>query len=194
LTPTVVYDACVLHPAPLRDLLVRLGLTGLFRARWTEDILDEMVESVLRRRKDLTSEQLERTRRLMCEAVPDCLVTGYKKLIPALKLPDPDDRHVLAAAIRAGAGIIVTSNLRRFPAADLAPHSITALSPDKFVLRLIDQAVDDVARVIVEQAASLCAPPTSTAKLLESLARMGLAKSVGELRARRPELSIPTRS
>jgi hypothetical protein len=90
------YDACVLHPAGLRDLLVRLATTGMFRAHWSTDILDEMVRSILRRRPDLTAAQLDRTRELMCNAVPDCLTTGYEELIDGLHLPDPDDRHVLA--------------------------------------------------------------------------------------------------
>jgi hypothetical protein len=94
------YDACVLHPAGLRDLLVRLAMTGMYRAHWSNDILDEMVRSILRRRPDLTSAQLERTRQLMCDAVRDCLTTGYEELIDGLHLPDPDDRHVLAADLR----------------------------------------------------------------------------------------------
>lgn len=95
-----VYDACVLYPAPLRDLLLRLALTDLFRARWTDRIHEEWIRSVLENRPDLKPEQLERTRQLMNQAVPDCLVTGYEGLIDQLELPDPDDRHILAAAIR----------------------------------------------------------------------------------------------
>ena len=109
-TFTVMYDACVLYPAPLRDFLPRLALTELFRARWTETIHAEWMASVLADRPDLTRAQLERTRALMNAAVPDCLVEGYHSLIAGLTLPDPRDRHVLAAAIRAGAGAIVTFN------------------------------------------------------------------------------------
>jgi hypothetical protein len=100
---TAVYDANVLHPAGLRDLLVRLGQTGLLRARWTEQILDEMINSILRRRPDLDASRLARTRKLMCEAVPDCLVTGYEPLVDGLTLPDPDDRHVLCSPPRSAA-------------------------------------------------------------------------------------------
>ena len=95
----VVYDACVLYPAPLRDFLVRLATTGLFAARWSDQIHAEWIRSVKAKRQDIDKIQLERTRDLMNQAVPDCLVTGHEQLIPALKLPDPDDRHVLAAAI-----------------------------------------------------------------------------------------------
>ena len=100
---TVVYDACVLYPAPLRDLLMRLALTDLYRARWSDQIYQEWMTAVLRNRPDLSREQLERTRSLMNAHVRDALVNGHQPLIPALELPDPDDRHVLAAAIKCGA-------------------------------------------------------------------------------------------
>lgn len=73
-----VFDACVLYPAPIRDLLLRLAVTGLFRARWSERIHDEWIQAVLRNRQDLKREQLDRTRELMDQAVPDCLVSGYE--------------------------------------------------------------------------------------------------------------------
>lgn len=103
-----VFDAYVLYPVPVRDLLMRLSVTGLFRARWTDRIHDEWIEAVLRKRNDLHREKLQRTRRLMDEVVPDCLVTGYEGIEATLELPDEDDRHVLAAAIKWGAGTIVT--------------------------------------------------------------------------------------
>lgn len=112
---TVVYDANLLYPAPLRDFLIRLAKSGLVRARWTDAIHDEWIRNLLRNRPDLTTEQLERTPRPDEPAVPDCLVTGHEKLIDKLTLPDPDDRHVLAAAIRAKANTILTVNTRDFP-------------------------------------------------------------------------------
>lgn len=109
---TAIYDACVLYPAPLRDFLMWLGLSGRFRARWTTQIHDEWKRSLLQNRPDLTSEQLDRTSALMDVAIPDALVTGHESLIPGLTLPDLDDRHVLAAAIRCGASVIVTFGVR----------------------------------------------------------------------------------
>src|SRR5262245_7754897 len=111
----VLYDACVLSPAPIRDVLIRVANTGIVRARWSERILDECFCSIVEQRADLAHDALDRTRRLMCEAVPDCLVTGFEHLEEGLDLPDPDDRHVLAAAIRGNAQAIVTLNLRDFP-------------------------------------------------------------------------------
>jgi len=179
---TATYDACVLHPAGLRDLLVRLGMTGLFRAVWSDQILDEMVGSIIRRRSDLTVEKLARTRELMCEAVPDCLVTGYESLIDGLELPDPDDRHVLAAAIRSGSQVIVTENLRDFPTEVLEPYGIEAQSPDIFLLHLIDLSATAVAAVIERQAADLTNPPMSVTEVLQRLESSRLPRSVAALR------------
>src|SRR5215510_13657891 len=99
----VIYDACVLYPAPVRDLLLRIAAKNLVRARWSEQILDECFRSILEHRDDIKAPALQRTRDLMCGAVPDCLVTGYETLIEAISLPDTNDRHVVAAAVRSGA-------------------------------------------------------------------------------------------
>ena len=103
---TALYDACVLFPAPVRDLPLHLAVTDQFRARWTDAIHEEWIRAVLNSRPDLSRERLERTRRLMDAHVRDALITDFEDLIPTLTLPDPDDRHVLAAAIRARADVI----------------------------------------------------------------------------------------
>jgi len=176
------YDACVLHPAGLRDLLVRLAMTGMFRAHWSTDILDEMVRSILRRRPDLTAEQLDRTRELMCKAVADCLTTGYDDLIDGLHLPDPDDRHVLAAAIRSGSQVVVTENTADFPAHVLQTYNIEAQTPDVFVLHLIELSPTTVSGVIDAQVGALRNPPITRDELLDRLAQSGLPRSVAALR------------
>ena len=178
---TAVYDANVLHPASTRDLLVRLGTTGLFQARWTEAILDEMVDSILRRRPDLNRERLERTRELMGDAVPDCLVTGYESLVAGLELPDPDDRHVLAAAIRCHAQVIVTDNLDDFPANQLGPYAIEAQSCDDFVFHLIDLAPETVAATVQRQADALVNPRQTLDQLVDRLRHNGLARAMTAL-------------
>ena len=126
---TAILDACVLYPAPLRDLLMHLALTDLFRAKWTEAIHEEWIRSVLENRPDLTRGQLERTRQLMDAHVRDCIVTDYEDLIPALTLPDSDDRHVLAAAIRSSTNVIVTFNLDDFPLETLKKWGIERSTP-----------------------------------------------------------------
>jgi hypothetical protein len=178
----VLYDACVLYPAPLRDLLVRLANTGVVRARWSAAILDECFRNILENRPELKPEALQRTRELMTRAVPDCMVTGFEQLTDGLVLPDADDRHVLAAAIRAGAQAIVTFNLDDFPAERLQPYNIEAKHPDEFVIDTIDLSPGRVAAVIAEQAAALRNPPRSTAELLDTLRDQGLVRSVAKLR------------
>jgi PIN domain len=137
-TFTAIFDACVLYPFPLRNLLMELALTDLFRARWSDDIHAEWIRNVLSTRPDISEEQLLKTRDLMNAHVRDALVAGYKPLIPGLALPDANDRHVLAAAIRCQASTIVTFNLKDFPPEALQPWHIDAQHPDEFISNLID--------------------------------------------------------
>ncbi|WP_340686272.1 PIN domain-containing protein [Amycolatopsis coloradensis] len=111
----VLCDANVLYPNVLRDFLLRIAQSGFVRAKWTDEILDEVFRNLRKNRPDLDPLKLDRTRQLMNAAVRDCLVTGYEPLVTTLELPDLDDRHVLAAAIKAQARVIVTENLRDFP-------------------------------------------------------------------------------
>jgi predicted nucleic acid-binding protein len=177
----VVYDACVLYPAALRDFLVSIGNARIVHARWSEAILDECFRSLMEQRPDLNSSNLARTRALMCEAVPDCMVTGYEELVGGLILPDPDDRHVLAAAIRSHAQAIVTFNLRDFPPEALAAYDLEAKHPDDFVLDSIDIAPGQVVRCLTEQAARLRNPPMSVEGVLDRLRDSGLVQSVARL-------------
>lgn len=179
---TVVYDACVLYPAPLRDLLIRIANTGLVRARWTDRILDECFAGITAQRPDLKPDALARTRRLMEQAVADCLVTGYEQLIDGIHLPDPDDRHVVAAAVRCGAQAIVTFNLKDFPADRLAPYNIEARHPDDFLYDTIDLGSGIVTQVLAEQSAALKSPARSIPELLDTLRDLGLVQSVARLR------------
>lgn len=178
----VVYDACVLHPAPLRDLLLRIANTGVVRARWSGQILDECFRSIVELRPDLKPEALARTRTLMMQAVPDCMVSGFESIVDGLALPDPDDRHVLAAAIHAGAQAIVTFNLKDFPDEALGTHGMEAKHPDDFVLDTIDLAPGLVAKVLTEQAGALRNPPRTVADVLQTLQSLGLVQSVAKLR------------
>ena len=178
---TALYDACVLYPAPLRDLLMHLAMTDLFRARWTDQIHDEWIRNVLANRPDLKRDQLERTRRLMNAHVLDCLVTGYENLIDGLALPDPNDRHVLAAAIRSGADVIVTYNLGDFPKQILDPVGIEAQHPDVFVARLFDLDAPAVCAAARRQRQSLKNPPKTVDEFFEILARQRLPQTVAKL-------------
>ena len=179
---TALYDACVLYPAALRDLLMWLALTDLFRAKWTDAIHEEWMRNVLKDRPDLTRTQLERTRGLMNATVRDCLVTDYEVLIEALELPDPNDRHVLAAAIRGHADVIVTSNLKHFPADTLHRYGLEAQHPDQFITHLLHLAPTTVYQAVKLQRDALNNPPRTAEELLETLEKQGLVQTVAHLR------------
>jgi hypothetical protein len=183
-----LYDACVLYPASLRDLLVRLALLDLFQARWTDEIHDEWIRNILANRNDITPESLARCRRLMDLHVLDCLITGYEALIPTLTLPDPGDRHVLAAAIHGGASLIVTYNLSDFPSEILSQFKIEAIHPDGFVSRLFDEQPGSVIEAARLQRAGLRNPPKNVAEFLLSLEQCQLTETVNRLRPLAAEL------
>jgi predicted nucleic acid-binding protein len=176
-----LFDACVLYPAQLRDLLLRVALSDAFKARWTDRIHDEWVGSLLRDRPDIPTERLGRTRELMNSAVPDCLVTDYESFIEQLTLPDPDDRHVLAAAIRCQAGVIVTLNMRDFPDEVVARYGISVQHPDEFLAHLFDLKPAVVCTAVREMRASLANPPKTVRELLEDLLKAGLPETVSLL-------------
>ncbi|WP_085640260.1 MULTISPECIES: PIN domain-containing protein [unclassified Pseudomonas] len=178
---TAVYDACVLYPAHLRDFLMWLALSGLFRAKWTKEIHREWKRNLLKNRTDLSMEQLDRTSELMDRAVPDACVDGYEDLVTGLSLPDRDDCHVLAAAIRCGAGVIVTFNLKDFPETHLAGFGIEAQHPDEFVENLFHLDSSAVVRAAQRQRQQLKTPPMEVEPFLSLLQRQGPARSVGAL-------------
>jgi predicted nucleic acid-binding protein len=181
-TFVVVYDACVLYPNTLRDLLIRIGQAGLVQAKWTDRILDEVCRNLQTNLPDVPAEKLERLRRLMNSSIRDCLVRGFEPLIEAVKLPDPDDRHVLAAAIRAKAQMIVTSNLKDFPLDDIGGWDIEAKSPDDFVLAQIDLNQQAVYGAVQRIADSRRNPPDTIDDVLTQLERSGMVASVAALR------------
>lgn len=149
-----------------------------------------MFRNIVKDRPDLAPERLERTRTLMTAAIRDVMVFGWEELADGLSLPDPNDRHVLAAAVRCNAQCIVTFNLRDFPAATLSGFGVEAAHPDEFVLDLLDLAPGAVLRALTEQAAGLRNPAVSLPDLLTVLETNGLRRSAAECR-RRFGLNVP---
>ena len=179
---TVLFDANVLYPAPIRDLLMQLALSDLFRARWTEQINDEWIEALLRKEPDRDRQKLERTRALMNKAVRGCLVEGYEGLIPSLiGLPDKNDRHVLAAAIAGHCDCIVTQNLKDFPDEALAPYCIEIQHPDEFLSNLINLSPGAFCASVQKVRARLKNPPYTVAEYLDVLRNAGLIATASEL-------------
>ncbi len=182
---TVVYDACLLYSASLRDLAVELARTGLIRAKWTARIHAEWINAIIRQRPELDRVRLERVATLMNAAVSASLVTGHESLEASLtELPDPDDRHVLAAAIHCGAQEIVTFNLRDFPDAALHPYGIRAVHPDVFVEHLLDLNPEAVCEAIRRIRRRLANPPSTAEDMLAKYESQGLAISASILRSR----------
>jgi predicted nucleic acid-binding protein len=179
---TALYDACVLYPAPLRDLLMQMALTDLYRAKWSHMIHDEWMRNLLHNRPDLTRERLERTRECMDSHTRDCLVIGFEDLINALELPDPGDRHVLAAAIHGRADVIVTYNLPHFPPEHLSRYGIEAQHPDEFLTHLIDLAPGSVCAATRTHRLRLKKPPKTVTEYLETLEHQSLSQFVAHLR------------
>lgn len=178
----VVYDACVLYPAPLRDLLLQLATTGLFQARWSDAIHDECVRNVLKDRPDLTRDQLRRTRMLMDRTAPDSLVRGFEPLISTVHRDiDAKDRHVVAAALHSGAGVIVTFNLADFPSEALRTYDMEAKHPDDFLMHLEDISPGIIAQAAKIVRARLKTPPVSAADYIGTIRRQGLPATAATL-------------
>ena len=161
--PTALLDANVLYPAGLRDLLLRLADRYLFAPLWSADIHAEWMRSLLADRPDIDAAVLEKTREVMDKHFPDAVVTGYDATAAGLELPDPGDLHVLAAAVRGGADVIVTLNLRDFPADRLAPHALTAKRPDAFIAGLFETDPNAVIAAVRGHRAALRHPPARQA-------------------------------
>ena len=137
-----VFDACILYPFHLRNVLVQAAVDRLVEARWTDEIHDEWIRNLAARAPSVAIERLQNTRRLMNDAVPTAMVSGYENHVPEVNLPDPDDCHVVAAGIAAGASIILTWNLRHFPAKELKKFALRPETPDAFLSGLYDKVRD----------------------------------------------------
>jgi hypothetical protein len=183
-----LYDANVLYPAPLRDLFMWLAHLDLVQAKWSDAIHEEWIRNVLADRTDLTREQLNRTRDMMNRHAGECLVTGYEDLIPELTGINEGDRHVVAAAIRGQAEVIVTRNLKHFPEAVLTQYELEAQSPDDFVVGLLGLDEDRVCEAVRRQRANLKKPPKTAGELLETLLNNGLVRTVEQLQTRAADL------
>lgn len=164
-----VLDACVLFPMTLRDTLLRAADAGLYEVHWTADILEEVRRNLVGV-GHITEEQAQRLITQMNRYFPEALVTTHTPLIPAMT-NHPKDRHVLAAAVAIGAAIVVTDNLRDFPASALAPHNVEAQSADEFLTSLIELDGDRMVAIVVEQARDRHRPPKTAQQMVAVLAK-----------------------
>lgn len=166
----VVLDACVLFPPTLRDTLLDTAAAGLYRPHWSSAILEELRRSLIADGR-LDDFRAVRLITAIDDEFPDASVKGFDARIAEMTTNDPDDRHVLAAAVVGQVRAIVTSNLRDFPPAALKPFRMQAWSPDGLLVRLLRADADAVRRVLEEQASAYRKPPRSLEDVLQRLAK-----------------------
>lgn len=178
---SVILDACVMYPAPLRDALMRLAVTDLFHARWTDQIHEEWINALLREGRH-NREKLERVKEKMDSHVRDAKVMDYEDLIPVIELPDPDDRHVVAAAIKCNADAIVTMNMKDFPKDVLAQYEIDVIHPDDFIYYQIDMSPQLCVAAFRSQRTALKNPEISVEQFLKVIQKQQLPQTASALK------------
>lgn len=176
---TALLDTCVLVPSTQRDVLLECASTGIYRPVWSQAILDELAYTLTRlltlkgRTTDEVNAYVTRLRNQMGNAFPDALTTGWDHLLPTITIPDPDDTHVVAAALTAGAQVIVTNDRRGFTTG--LPPGLATQHPDDFLLDALDLAPTAVLAAVHAVAARTGrhGPAHSPRDLLEHLSKTG---------------------
>ncbi len=177
-----ILDACVLYPAPVRDLLLSLADNGLYKPKWSEKIQDEWSRNLLLNRPDLNKGQLQLTIEAMNDAFPDSNVEKFDSLISGINLPDPNDRHVVAAAIRSKADVIVTYNLKDFPRSIENEYDIEIQHPDEFLCNVYDLHPEKAKEAFAKMVKRLKKPPKSQSQVLETLSKSDLKRIIEKLK------------
>jgi predicted nucleic acid-binding protein len=183
-----VYDACVLYPFHLRNLLVQFAADGLVEARWSEEIHDEWIRNLATDAATVSVERLHLTRDKMNRALPTATVADYQSHIRSIDLPDPDDRHIVAADVAAGASVIVTWNLRDFPVAILRKFGMKRLTPDAFLTNIAKARLEATITATANARRNLRRSRMSVAEFLQALERQKLVRFAGQIAGRSSEL------
>lgn len=178
---TVVIDACVLYPAPIRDIILSMASEGLLKPKWSSIIQEEWTRNLLAKRPDLTKKQLNSTIDAMNTAFPDSNVENFEELMPSLTLPDENDRHVLACAIKCKADLLTTINLKDFPPKSIAKYDIQVQHPDELICNLIDLNEDLAYRAFENMVNRLKNPPKTKSQVILTLINCGLTKTAARL-------------
>lgn len=176
-----VLDTNVIYPVIIRDLLLWLAHYDLYTPKWSRHIVDEW-QSVMER-KGVAHEEVEKRVQRVNLAFPDALVQNYIGLVDGLDLPDEKDRHVLAAAIKINADVIVTNNIKDFPAAYLETFGLTAKTADDFLTDIIDLNQDEAIAAFKEMVLNKKNPELDEFQVLEQLRKAGLFETANYLHA-----------
>jgi predicted nucleic acid-binding protein len=179
---TVILDANVLYPFLVRDVLLTFAEAGLYRPLWSAKIMDEWIAGLLEKKPHLAA-NVAKTRAQIEKYFPEAAVDRFEDLIPSLTLPDPNDRHVLAAAIRGDAHAIITENLKDFPEDVLSQYDIEALSADDFLLNTFQLYPSEAVAALRKMRTRYKVPPMDAPELVSALIRAGLIFTASELRA-----------
>jgi len=169
---TCVLDTNVIYPITIRDVLFWFAYYDLYTPKWSQHIFDEWIDVM--QRKGVAEEEINKRTNRANLAFPDALVTNYEGLIDTLTLQDKKDRHVLAAAIKTNANVIVTNNLKDFPKEYLATFGLSAKSADDFLTDIIDLNIDTAVEAFKEMVRQRTNPAMDEYQVLDALRRNGL--------------------
>ena len=177
----VVLDTNVVYPVIIRDILLWFAHYDLYTPKWSEHIFDEWKKVM--KEKGVSEEEANKRINKVNSAFPDALVQNYKVLIDHLKLPDEDDRHVLAAAIRTNANLIVTNNIKDFPESYLQLFSLSAKTADDFLTDIIDLNQEQAIAAFKEMVLNKKNPKQDEFEILNQLRNAGLRDTANYLHA-----------
>ena len=177
-------DANVLVPVTLTDTILRCAERDVFRPLWSEQVFREAQQAIRRVRPELSPARVSYRFDCMTDSFPSACVTGYEGLMDGVALPDPADRHVVAAAMRSGADLIVTRNLKDFPEAQLVSVGLEAVDPDCFLQDMLDLDPKAVHWAVASQALDAGSPPRTESDILAALSRIGLVGFAADYRMR----------
>lgn len=180
--PVALIDTNVLYSAGVRDILLQTAVAELYEPKWSPDIGSEFLNTFRKIRPDIEQKRIERIWAEMNHFFPKALITGYEFLVDRLTLPDPNDRHVLAAAIHAGCDYIITDDRKHFPADVLETCGIIGLRPDDFLLMLLHSNPVEIVHAVSAILARLKNPSYSVEAYLDMRIQDGLENTVNELR------------
>lgn len=178
---TAILDTNVIYPVIIRDLLFWFAYYDMYTPKWSRHIFDEWKEVM--QRKGVSIEESEKRTHHVNLAFPDALVHNYESLIPHLELPDRGDRHVLAAAIKTNAHVIVSNNIKDFPKEVLNKYGLKIKTPDDFLTDIIDLNAETAIKAFREMVLNKKNPKMDEYEILDCLRKNGLNDTANYLHA-----------
>lgn len=163
-------DACCLVPINLTDVLLRLVEAQTYRPLWSDQVLNEVERTLPHLSSAMTESKARRRVNMMRRQFRDAQVTNYESLVPSMT-NDPKDRHVLAAAVRGGAAVIVTANTKDFPPEATEPYEITVASPDEFLLDQLDLSPNQTLQCLRDIVEARNHPPETVPSFMRQLSK-----------------------